>query len=64
MGLTAPICLLILVSGSVHVRSQEYVRPLTPLGLDEYFYIPEDNPLTPQKCGKSPGLLLPCMMAV
>lgn len=31
------------------IRGQEQFRLATLLGLDEYFYVPEDNPLTPQK---------------
>ncbi len=30
-------------------RPQQLYRPATPLGLDEYFWIPEDNPLTDVK---------------
>lgn len=44
-------CLLILVMavGLGVALGQEQFRLQTPLGLDEYFSIPEDNPLTPEK---------------
>lgn len=32
-----------------HAIAQEQSRLSTPLGLDEYFQIPEDNPLTPER---------------
>jgi len=32
-----------------HTLGQARFRLSTPLGLDEYFFVPEDNPLTPEK---------------
>lgn len=44
------LCVLILSLAVLgHTLGQERFRLSTPLGLDEYFYVPEDNPLTPEK---------------
>jgi len=44
------LCSAILMTAAVvDIRGQEHLRPSTPLGLDEYFYVPEDNPLTQEK---------------
>lgn len=44
------LCLLILVLAVLGAAlKQERFRLPTPLGLDEYFFVPEDNPLTPEK---------------
>lgn len=43
-------CLLIIFVGALgHTLGQERFRLSTPLGLDEYFPVPEDNLLTPEK---------------
>lgn len=43
------VVILLAAAFVAHTRGQEHFRPTTPLGLDEYFYVPEDNPLTPEK---------------
>ncbi|MBI4503362.1 MAG: c-type cytochrome [Gemmatimonadetes bacterium] len=40
---------LLMVLAASEALAQETYRPPTPLGLDEYFAIPEENPLTQQK---------------
>jgi cytochrome c peroxidase len=44
------LCLVTILAAAVGAtRGQERFRLPTPLGLDEYFAVPEDNPLTPEK---------------
>lgn len=43
------LCLLIMIATLRLAPGQERFRLSTPLGLDEYFFVPEDNPLTPEK---------------
>jgi cytochrome c peroxidase len=43
------ICLFLSAALLAYARGQEPFRIAAPLGLDEYFHIPEDNVLTPEK---------------
>jgi cytochrome c peroxidase len=50
MKMIGLVCwLIILLTMLRPVPGQERFRLSTPLGLDEYFFVPEDNPLTPEK---------------
>jgi cytochrome c peroxidase len=42
----APAFVLVVLSASFALAQQAPYRPSTPAGLDEYFHVPEDNPLT------------------